>query len=164
MLVGLLGVLSACGGSHKPLTSDQVRSAFRAEGLVLHVVLDSRTLDEQQIARETRVTSSDVGATRAAKQELRVGLEAIRTRALAHPMIWLATTSRLSNMGTGAVAVVWGRTSNAQSQIAKAKPVFSRTTAGLVRVRNVVVVYPADLDAMTVARVKAAVKRLNNGG
>src|SRR5471032_513894 len=112
-LVGAVGLLSACGGSGKPVTAEHARSVFRANGLVLHVVVDTRTLNKRQIDRLTRTTSSDLGVTRAAKRAQRLSLERVRARGVTHPLTWLTTRS-----DTVAV-MVFGRTSDAKSELAQ---------------------------------------------
>jgi hypothetical protein len=165
VMVGVLVVLSGCGYSVRPLSADQVRSAFRGHDLALRVVVNSRTLDAQRIDQLARVSTSDVGARRAAKLAVRASLGQMRARAARHPVIWLTTSARLDTAGANTVDVlVWGRISDAEAQMAKAKRALrSSRTPGLVLVRNAFIAYPADADPVTVARVNAAVKALRNG-
>ncbi len=124
--------------------------------------MDSRTLDQAQIDALTRVRPSDTGIVRTAKAAARASLETIRARADEHPVIWLAAASDPVDIGPRGVDVlVWGRTADAKANEAKDKPGPGITARSfrIVRVRNVVIVYPA-LYAATVDRVETAVARL----
>jgi hypothetical protein len=136
-------LLAACGSSNRLLTAADAQRAFRGEGFALRVVVDSRKLDQGQIDRLTHVATSDVGVVRAAKVAARASLEAIRARAVEHPVMWLASSSRPVELGPQGVEVlVWGRTADAKSNEAKAERGSGITggSFGIVRVRNVVVI------------------------
>jgi hypothetical protein len=124
--------------------------------------MDSRTVDQAQIDQLTHLAASDIGIVRTAKIATRTSLETIRARAAEHPVVWLATSSHPVNIGRRGVDVlVWGHTTDAKANEAKAKR-GSGITGGsfrIERVRNVVIVYPAG-DATTMHRVEAAVRRL----
>ena len=162
-MVGAITVMPACAGSMKPpgnpVTSDQVRQAFGTQHLALHVVIDSRTLDQQKIDRMTRGAATDIGVIRAAKLAERKGLEAIRARAASHPLIWLTTGSNTVDV------MVSSRTSDAAAQFTSAIRGSHRlggTTGdpGFARVRNVFVVYGSHLDRVTAGRIRTAINKL----
>ena len=162
-MVGAITAMPACGGSMRPpatpVTSDQVRQAFGAEHVALHVVVDSRTLDQQKIDRMTRVAATDVGAIRAAKLADRKWLEVMRARAASDPLIWLTTGSNTVDV------MVWSRTSDATVQFTSAIRGWHRlggTTGdpGFARVRNVFVVYGSQLDRVTLGRMRTAINKL----
>jgi hypothetical protein len=142
-----------------------VKAAFGREGIVLHVAVDSRTLDQKRIAQLTRLRVGDVGVIRAAKLASRISLGQMRARAATHPVVWMTSSAGLGATGANTVDVmVWGRSSDAEAQMAKATGALrSNRTPGLALVRNAFIGYDADADPVTAARVNAVVRALRNG-
>jgi hypothetical protein len=137
----------------------QVKAAFGREGIVLHVFLDSRTLDRKTIAQLTRLQAGDVGAVRAAKVAERGQLDRIRNRGGAHPVIWLTGSGGHARV---TVLVFLLDVADAQLGLAEAKwfgP--AGVTLPVAGVRNVVVVRDADATASMASRVRRAVARLS---
>jgi hypothetical protein len=144
------------------LSARQVRAAFGREGIVLHVAVDSRTLDQKKILQLTRLRVGDVGVTRAAKLASRISLGQMRARAATHPVVWLTSTGGLD--AAGVAVLVWGRSSDAEGEMGKVRGALrSNRTPGLVLVRNAFIAYPTDIDPGTVARINTVVKALRNG-
>jgi hypothetical protein len=166
-------LLVACGAAGKSAPSStgravlsvrQVKAAFGREGVVLRVAVDSRTLDQKRIAQLTRLRVGDVGVIRAASLALRSWLGQMRARAAAHPVVWLRSSAGLDAAGANTVDVmVWGRSSDAEAQMAKATGALrSNPAPGLAVVRNAFIGSDADADPATAARINAVVKALRN--
>jgi hypothetical protein len=166
-------LLVACGAAGKSATSStgtavlsarQVKAAFGHEGIVLHVAVDSRTLDQKRIAQLTRLRGGDVGVIRAARLASRISLGQVRARAATHPVVWLTSSAGLDAAGANTVdVIVWGRLSDAEALMAKARGALqSNRTPGLALVRNAFIAYPTDAARVTVARVNAVVKALRS--
>jgi hypothetical protein len=147
------------------LSARQVKAAFGREGIVLHVAVDSRTLDQKRITQLTQLRVGDVGVIRAAKLASRISLGQMRARAATHPVVWLTSAAGQNAAGANTVDVmVWGRSSDAGAEMAKVRGALrSNRTPGLALVRNAFIAYPTDADPVTVARVNAVVKALRNG-
>ena len=162
-LVGLACLLSACGGSRAPLgapiTSNRVEQEFRSEGLPLHVVVDTRTLNERRIDELFPASPKAVGAQAAALHAARVGLERMRVERDVHPVLWLA------GRGNAPIVYVYGHESDAQRSLAGARRGWRRLGTGdplpMERLHNVFVVY-IGMGPHARARLDAALERLRH--